>query len=55
MKILLDVMKSIEFDEAQRNSATSDIKDYLASNPAFAQQFISLGVQAAAENPGNFS
>lgn len=40
------------FDEAQRSDATNDIKDYLASNPAFAQQFISLGVQTAAENPG---
>lgn len=45
------------YDDIQRTDAQSDIKDFLASNPAFAQQFVSAGVQASAEiiktNPGS--
>lgn len=50
------IVKYPEFDEIQRTDAQQDIKDYLVANPAFSQQFISLGVQQtasiASSNPG---
>lgn len=45
-----------EYEEAQRKDAQSEIQDYLAANPAFAKQFLEVGVNAGAEilknNPG---
>ncbi len=34
------------YEDAQRNYAMSDIKDYLSANPAFAQQVVSLSTAA---------
>lgn len=49
---LLILWRHPGFDEAKRQDAQKDIQEYLAQNPAFASQFISLGVQSAASNPG---
>lgn len=50
------LVKYPEYEDAQRNDAQSEIKDYLASNPAFAKKIFSAGVQAGSEivknNPG---
>lgn len=52
------LFKYPQYDTVQRNDAQSEIKDYLAANPAFASQFLSAGVQASGEilrnNPGRF-
>lgn len=44
------------YDAAQRKDAQSEISDYLAANPAFAQHVVSMGVKATsdfvASNPG---
>lgn len=40
------------FEEMQRNDAQSDIKDFLASNPAFAKQVMTAGVDIIKNNPG---
>jgi len=39
------------YEAAQRTDAQSEIKEYLAQNPAFAKQFIDAGVTFAASNP----
>eukprot|EP01035_Chromulina_nebulosa_P017571 gene17571-23139_t len=41
------------FDDAQRKDAQSEIKDFLATNPAFAQQILSLSVQTTASVAAN--
>ena len=38
-----------QFDDLQRNDAQSEIKDFLAKNPAFAQNITALGLSAGAE------
>jgi hypothetical protein len=52
------LVKYPQYDDAQRKDAQSEIKDYLAANPAFAQQFVALGVSAGAgiiaSNPGMY-
>lgn len=40
------------FEAIQRNDAQSDIKDFLASNPAFAKQMVNAGVDIIKSNPG---
>ncbi len=51
------LFKYPQFEDAQRNHAQSEIKDYLASNPAFAQQImkasVSAGVDLFKSNPGD--
>ncbi|KAJ1419334.1 hypothetical protein B484DRAFT_453450 [Ochromonadaceae sp. CCMP2298] len=39
------------FEDIQRNDAQSDIRDFLASNPAFAQQVMTAGVDVIKSNP----
>lgn len=50
------LIKYPQYDDAQRKDAQSEITDYLAANPAFAQQFVNIGVKTGAEvlasNPG---
>jgi hypothetical protein len=36
------------FDEAQRSDAQSEIRDFLAANPSYTQQMISVGVNLMA-------
>ncbi len=47
-----------QYEDAQRNNAESEIKDFLAANPAFSQRIFEGGVQAGTEifrsNPGRF-
>lgn len=49
------IFKYPGYEDAQRQDAQSEIKDYLAANPAFAQQFATMGVAAStaflANNP----
>ena len=46
------------FDEMQRKDAQAEIQDYLAANPAFAAQAVTMGVAAgsavAQSNPGMY-
>ena len=46
------LFKYPNFDDEQRKDAQAEIKDYLAANPAFAQQFMNAGVQTMSNNPG---
>eukprot|EP01038_Epipyxis_sp_PR26KG_P011475 gene11475-15369_t len=39
------------YDEMQRNDAQSEIKDYLAANPAFANYVFKTGAEIVASNP----
>ncbi len=45
-----------QYEDAQRNNAEAEIKDFLAANPAFSQRIFDSGVQAGTElfrsNPG---
>ena len=43
-----------DYEAIQRNDAQSDIKDFLASNPAFAAQVMTAGVSVIRSNPGMF-
>lgn len=43
------LFKYPQFDDAQRNDAQSEIKDYLASNPAFAQKILDSGMQVGTD------
>lgn len=38
-----------QYEDAQRNNAESEIKDFLAANPAFSQRIFEGGVQAGTE------
>lgn len=38
-----------QYEDAQRNNAESEIKDFLAANPAFSQRIFDGGVQAGSE------
>lgn len=40
------------YEEFQRNDAQSDIKDFLAANPAFAKKMVSASVDIIKSNPG---
>jgi hypothetical protein len=40
------------YEDIQRNDAQSDIKDFLASNPAFAKKMVSASVDIIKSNPG---
>lgn len=40
------------YEAFQRNDAQSDIKDFLSTNPAFAQQFVNAGAEIIKSNPG---
>jgi hypothetical protein len=46
------LFKYPQFEDAQRNDATSEIKGFLASNPAFASQMVSASTDAIRNNPG---
>lgn len=50
------LFKYPQFEDAQRNHAQAEIKDYLAANPAFAEQVmkasVSAGVDLFKSNPG---
>ncbi len=45
-----------QYEDAQRNDAQSEIKDYLAANPAFASRFLDTGLKVGTDlirkNPG---
>jgi len=41
-----------EFEDAQRDHATAEIKEFLASNPAFSQQAMNTGIDIFKSNPG---
>jgi len=43
------LFKYPQFDDAQRSDAQSEIKDYLAANPAFAQKILDSGVQVGTD------
>eukprot|EP00600_Ochromonadales_sp_CCMP1393_P003425 CAMPEP_0174988304 /NCGR_PEP_ID=MMETSP0004_2-20121128/20051_1 /TAXON_ID=420556 /ORGANISM="Ochromonas sp., Strain CCMP1393" /LENGTH=273 /DNA_ID=CAMNT_0016241505 /DNA_START=1038 /DNA_END=1856 /DNA_ORIENTATION=- len=45
------LLKYPGFEDIQRNDAQSDIRDFLASNPAFAKQVIGAGVDVIKSNP----
>ena len=45
------IVKYPGFEEAQRDRSTSEIKDYLADNPAFAKTFVDAGASYLAANP----
>ena len=38
-----------EYEDVQRNDAQSDIKDFLAKNPAFAKNITDFGIKAGGE------
>jgi hypothetical protein len=46
-----------QYEDAQRNDATSEIKDYLATHPAFAQKVYESGMKVGTDliksNPGD--
>lgn len=48
------VFKYPDYENIQRNDAQSDIKDFLASNPAYAQQFMNAGVDIIKNNPSKY-
>lgn len=41
-----------QFEDAQREHATAEIKEFLASNPAFSQQAMETGINIFKSNPG---
>lgn len=43
------------FDEAQRSDAQNEIRDFLASNPSYAQQMISVGVNLMSSSTGTLT
>mmetsp|Transcript_28377 Transcript_28377/g.28675 ORF Transcript_28377/g.28675 Transcript_28377/m.28675 type:complete len:261 (+) Transcript_28377:124-906(+) len=45
------ILKYPEFEEIQRKDAQSEIQDFLATNPAFAQTLVTGAVTLAAKNP----
>lgn len=45
------LFKYPEYEAVQRQDAQSDIKDFLANNPAFAKQVVSAGVDVMRNNP----
>ena len=52
------LFKYPQFDDAQRNQAQAEIKDFLAANPAFQQQVVDAGFKVGFDffksNPGMF-
>lgn len=40
------------YEEFQRNDAQSEIKDFLAANPAFAKKMVNASVDIIKSNPG---
>jgi hypothetical protein len=46
------LFKYPQYEDAQRNDAQSEIKDYLASNPAFAKHMVKGAAEFVASNPG---
>lgn len=42
------------FEELQRQDAQSDIKDFLAANPAFAKTMVNASVDIIKSNPGTY-
>jgi len=45
------LFKYPQYEDAQRNDAQSEIKDYLASNPAFANHMVKGATEFVASNP----
>lgn len=45
------IIKYPGYEEAQRDRSTSEIKDYLKENPAFAKTFVDAGANFIASNP----
>jgi hypothetical protein len=45
------LFKYPQYEDAQRNDAQSEIKDYLASNPAFAKHVVKGAAEFVAINP----
>ena len=43
------IFKYPGYEDAQRKDAQAEIKDYLAANPAFANQFVAIGVKAGVD------
>jgi hypothetical protein len=46
------LFKYPQYEDAQRNDAQSEIRDYLASHPAFAKQAVKAGTDFVKSNPG---
>lgn len=46
------IFKYPQFEDAQRDHATAEIKEFLASNPAFSQQAMETGISIFKSNPG---
>ncbi len=49
------IFKYPQFEDAQRDHATAEIKEFLASNPAFSQQAMETGISIFKSNPGTNS
>ena len=46
------LFKYPQYEDAQRNDAQSEIRDYLSSHPAFARQAVRAGTDFVKSNPG---
>ena len=46
------LFKYPQYEDAQRNDAQSEIRDYLSSHPAFAKQAVKAGSDFVISNPG---
>lgn len=46
------LFKYPQYEDAQRNDAQSEIRDYLSSNPAFAKHVVKGAADFVASNPG---
>lgn len=49
------LFKYPQYEDAQRNDAQSEIRDYLSSHPAFAKQAVKAGSDFVISNPGTYS
>lgn len=49
------LFKYPDFDNVQRDNATSEIREFLQSNPAFAQTMVQTGSSIVQSNPGKLS
>lgn len=49
------LFKYPQYEDAQRNDAQSEIRDYLSSHPAFAKQAVKAGSDFVISNPGLYS
>ena len=45
------LFKYPQYEDAQRNDAQSEIRDYLSANPAFAKTVVKAGTEFVLSNP----